>query len=273
MQKTDFPFIAIVHDDASTDNTAEIIQEYALKYPDIIKPILETENQYSKKDGSLGRIIKKAIPEQVRYIALCEGDDYWTDPYKLQKQVDYMENHPEYAMCFTGAKVLAEIDNGHADLFRDLETREYSGDEIISSWIVPTCTVLYKKGVTIPIDKRFIVGDNVTFLSCAKFGKIHCISEQTGVYRQNAGGWTATHTGYQVLYKWLNHYMALFEYFPEFKKPIKDQIMKTYARLFFNRILHHDIIGIKFLIQGFDFGQLEFIPILVNLYKERKSKG
>lgn len=273
MQKTDFPFIAIVHDDASADDTAKIILEYAQNYPDIIKPILETENQYSKKDGSLGRIIKKAIPEQVRYIALCEGDDYWTDPYKLQKQVVYMENHPEYAMCFTGAKVLAEIDNGHADLFRDLETREYSGDEIISSWIVPTCTVLYKIGVTIPIDKRFIVGDNVTFLSCAKFGKIHCISEQTAVYRQNAGGWTATHTGYQVLYKWLNHYMALFEYFPEFKKPIKDQIMKTYARLFFNRILHHDIIGIKFLIQGFNFGQLEFIPILVNLYKERKSKG
>lgn len=271
MQKTNFRFEAIVHDDASTDGTANIVREYADKYPDIIKPIFETENQYSKSDGSLNRIMYEHTLG--KYVALCEGDDYWTDPYKLQKQVDYMENHPEYAMCFTGAKVLAEIDNGHADLFRDLETREYSGDEIISSWIVPTCTVLYKIGVTIPIDKRFIVGDNVTFLSCAKFGKIHCISEQTAVYRQNAGGWTATHTGYQVLYKWLNHYMALFEYFPEFKKPIKDQIMKTYARLFFNRILHHDIIGIKFLIQGFNFGQLEFIPILVNLYKERKSKG
>lgn len=270
-QKTDFRFEAIVHDDASTDGTARIIKEYADKYPDIIKPIFETENQYSKRDGGLQRIMDHAT--RGKYVAICEGDDYWTDPYKLQKQVDYMEMNTEYAMCFTGAKVIAEIDNGHADLFRDLETREYSGDEIISGWIVPTCTVLYKKDVMIPIDKRFIVGDNVIFLSCAKFGKIHCISEQTAVYRQNAGGWTATHTGCQVLYKWLNHYMALFEYFPEFKKPIKDQIMKTYARLFFNRILHHDIIGIKFLIQGFDFGRLKFIPILVSLYKERKSKG
>ena len=80
MQKTDFSFIAIVHDDASTDNTADIIREYAEKYPDIIKPIYETENQYSKHDGSLGRIMNAAIPENVKYVAMCEGDDYWIDP-------------------------------------------------------------------------------------------------------------------------------------------------------------------------------------------------
>lgn len=97
IQKTTFPFIAIVHDDASTDKTAEIIEEYALKYPDIIKPILEKENQYSKHDGSLGRILNNAIPESVKYIAMCEGDDYWTDPLKLQIQVDFLEQHPDYA--------------------------------------------------------------------------------------------------------------------------------------------------------------------------------
>jgi len=99
MQKTDFRFEAIVHDDASTDDSASIIEEYAEKYPEIIKPILETENQYSKHDGSLRRIVDSAC--KGKYIALCEGDDYWTDPLKLQKQIDFMESHPEYGMCCT----------------------------------------------------------------------------------------------------------------------------------------------------------------------------
>lgn len=89
MQKTNFRFEAIVHDDASTDGTANIIREYAEKYPDIIKPIFETENQYSKLDGSIQRIMSEHI--HGKYVAMCEGDDYWIDPLKLQKQVDFLE--------------------------------------------------------------------------------------------------------------------------------------------------------------------------------------
>lgn len=98
MQQTTFPFEAIVHDDASTDGSAAIIREYAEKYPDIIKPIYETENQHSKHDGSIGRIMDAAIHPSAKYIALCEGDDYWTDPHKLQIQVDFLESHPDYFM-------------------------------------------------------------------------------------------------------------------------------------------------------------------------------
>ena len=102
MQQTNFPFVAIVHDDASTDGSAAIIREYEEKYPDIIKPIYETENQYSKRNGSLGRIMNAAIDATgAKYIAFCEGDDYWTDPLKLQKQVDFMEVNPEYGLCYT----------------------------------------------------------------------------------------------------------------------------------------------------------------------------
>ena len=96
MQKTNFRFEAIVHDDASTDGTADIIRAYAEKYPDIIKPILETENQYSKHDGSLRRIMDAHT--HGKYIAYCEGDDYWIDPLKLQKQVDWLEEHDDYVM-------------------------------------------------------------------------------------------------------------------------------------------------------------------------------
>ena len=99
MQKTNFRFEAIVHDDCSTDNSAKIIQEYAAKYPEIIKPIFETENQYSKHDGSLRRKMEDAC--KGKYIALCEGDDYWTDPLKLQKQVDILENDDTVGMVRT----------------------------------------------------------------------------------------------------------------------------------------------------------------------------
>lgn len=98
MQKTTFPFEAIVHDDASTDGSAAIIREYAEKYPDIIKPIYETENQYSKHDGSIRRIMNAAMHPNSKYIATCEGDDYWIDPNKLQLQVDFLETHPDFSL-------------------------------------------------------------------------------------------------------------------------------------------------------------------------------
>lgn len=94
LQKTTFPFEVIVHDDASTDRTADIIREYEKKYPDIIKPIYEKENQYSKHDGSLSKIVQNA--SKGKYIAFCEGDDYWIDENKLQMQVDFLEKNPEY---------------------------------------------------------------------------------------------------------------------------------------------------------------------------------
>ena len=104
MQKTDFKFEAIVHDDASTDGTSDIIREYAEKYPEIIKPIFETENQYSKHDGSISKIMNAEM--RGKYIAKCEGDDYWTDPYKLQKQVDFLEMHPNVVGCVTNCSVV-----------------------------------------------------------------------------------------------------------------------------------------------------------------------
>ena len=97
MQKTDFPFEVIVHDDASTDGTAQIIREYADRYPKLFHPILQKENQYSGQ----GHIFRRFIHPLIRgkYIAACEGDDYWTDPYKLQKQYDILETHPECVLC------------------------------------------------------------------------------------------------------------------------------------------------------------------------------
>lgn len=104
-QKTTFPVEILIHDDASTDNTASIIREFCTRYPGKLTPIYEAENQYSKGICSMQLLIDQA---QGKYLALCEGDDYWTDPHKLEMQISILEQHPEYAASVHNEVVVME---------------------------------------------------------------------------------------------------------------------------------------------------------------------
>lgn len=195
MQKTDFAFEAIVHDDASTDKSADIIREYAAKYPDIIKPIYETENLYSKHDGSIKRIMNANT--HGKYIALCEGDDYWTDPLKLQKQFDFMEANPEYTLCFHNAMIHFQNGKNKDRIFAELENRDYHPVELYENWLVPTASIFTRKDTYLQQQPRlnnpdFLYGDNPLIVSLAYAGKVHCINEIMSVYRINDGSVTLT---------------------------------------------------------------------------------
>lgn len=201
MQKTSFAFEAIVHDDASTDGSAAIIREYAEKYPDIIKPIYEKENQYSKYDGSLRRILNAAIHPAAKYIAMCEGDDYWIDPLKLQKQVDFLEGNPEYSLCFHNA--MEHYENGIKEdkCFSNIEDRDYSGVEIYEKWIVPTASVVFRKSIMlydryeeVMSNKNFINKDIILFLLCVESGKVRGMKDIMSVYRRHDKSMTADHS-------------------------------------------------------------------------------
>lgn len=110
MQKTNFSFEIVIHDDASTDKTQEIIKEYCLKHPNLFNPLLQKENQRSKVGGGMNPRFNYPRAKG-KYIALCEGDDYWTDPYKLQKQVDLIEKYPQTSMCVALMKAHYESKN------------------------------------------------------------------------------------------------------------------------------------------------------------------
>lgn len=128
IQKTTFPFEIVVHDDASNDGTAEIVRSYQFRYPKLIRVISQSENQYSQGK----RILVLIYPELYgRYVAVCEGDDYWVDQYKLQKQVDFLEANPEYVITGHDASIVDE--NGaliQASKLPDKHKRDYSAKEL-----------------------------------------------------------------------------------------------------------------------------------------------
>lgn len=198
MQQTNFPFVAIVHDDASKDNSAAIIREYEEKYPDIIKPIYEAENQYSKRDGSVGRIMDEAIDATgAKYVAMCEGDDYWTDPLKLQKQVDFLEANPEYSMCFHKVNTLiqetGEIKNEF--VVRDMPGKSTILDLAEGNYI-HTPSVLFRRSFLDP--ERYykmmpcLPGDYVMWMLLADKGVIYKFDDSMAVYRYGGGSWESS---------------------------------------------------------------------------------
>ena len=183
MQKTNFPFEAIVHDDASTDGTDKIILEYAEKYPNIIIPVLEEENQYSKGNGSVTRIVESYM--RGKYIAFCEGDDYWTDPYKLQKQVNFLETHPDYGLCHTdfyttGRRRITPVKEEKDD--------NYWPSILIKGLRIGTVTVMVRSDIymnrpRLNVGKGWPIGDLPIWYEIARVSKIKYLPEITATYR------------------------------------------------------------------------------------------
>ena len=245
MQQTNFSFVVIVHDDASTDNSAAIIREYEVRYPHIFKPIYEIENQYSKKDGTLDRIMNIAIEAtRVKYVAMCEGDDYWTDPLKLQKQVDFMEMNLDYSLCFTNS--IVKSSNHEAEAINHIWDT-YSIEEVIGTNSLNmvkrgdnvvscghTSTILYRRPQErIPkwVSQCFI-GDEPLFIYLSQFGKAKFLNEPMSVYRAGVGvsscnfdqkkDWLNRIEMYRIINKGLNY---------KYKKIIRSIIAQYYFNL------------------------------------------
>lgn len=244
MQKTNFPFKAVVHDDASTDSSAAIIREYAEKYPHIIEPIYETENQYSKRDGSLRKIMDAHSLGRSPYIAYCEGDDYWIDPYKLQKQVDFLDANPDYAMCFSACKIQNDYGLHTGTKGEEVTDRDYESTELLKTWCVPTASILIRAAIAkderiTKYDKRKTCGDIFVVLTAADYGKVRGMQDKMTVYRLNPGSiMNRKHSNAQQkgnMLRYLGHYTFIKEKYPKVsRKLIRDLRFNTQSAILFS---------------------------------------
>lgn len=184
MQETTFDFEIVIGEDCSTDRTREICLEYKAKYPDKINLLLPEKNQ-----GLMGNFIATLEACKGKYIAVCGGDDYWTDPLKLQKQVDFLEANPDYSMCFHNTLVVYE-NNSKESLLKNHEKydRDYSAKELFqvqlpfqASSVVFRMTMLH-----FPKNYReYAVEDIGLFLSLSESGKVRGLSDMMSVYRRH----------------------------------------------------------------------------------------
>ena len=188
MQETTFPVELLIHDDASTDNTANIIREYEARHPHIIRAMYQTENQYARVKHP--DVVFNFPRARGRYIALCEGDDYWTAPDKLQMQVDFMEAHPAYSGCFHNVKVVYEDGRErpqYAMPLKDtLTLRDLAEINYIST---PSALFRARLFPQFPDWYRHVpVGDWPLHVLNAEYGDVGYLNRICAVYRVHAKG-------------------------------------------------------------------------------------
>ena len=192
-QKTNFRFEAIIHDDCSTDKSKQIIEEYAEKYPNIIIPIYENENQYSKGIKIITEILMPNM--RGKYFALCEGDDYWIDEYKLQKQFDFMEEHKQYSLCTHNALLVDVNSNTVGKVEPTLNNRDIPCEEFIinGGGFIATNSIFAPSYLTKQLPEYFKIrsADYTWQIYLSSQGKTYCFSEYMSAYRINVpGSWT-----------------------------------------------------------------------------------
>ena len=189
MQKTDFDIEIVIGEDCSTDNTREIIESYWEKHPKLFRVITSDTNV-----GMMPNFIRTLEACKGKYIALCEGDDYWTDPYKLQKQVDFLEGNEEFVICFHQVKVLR-----NNFIIEDFITKDVPEvtvfDDLIDGNYIHTPSVVFRNILTdVTLPKNFVntpLGDFYLYLIISQHGKIKKIREEMAVYRFGVGLWSS----------------------------------------------------------------------------------
>ena len=211
MQQTNFPFVCLVMDDASTDGEQKVIKDWMERECDMSKSetidiptssvfivphktnasctfafYLLKQNLYGTGDKKMNHVYPWR--EKTKYEAICEGDDYWTDPLKLQKQIDFLENNPEYGMCYTKARHFFQNEMRFRSKDRGGPNETFT--EFLGKNTVPTLTVVYKNELhrnyikeIQPDSQGWAMGDYPAWLWFAQNSKIKFLPEVTGVYR------------------------------------------------------------------------------------------
>ncbi len=230
MQKVNFTWEFIIADDFSTDGTREIVLEYKEKYPDFIKLILQEKNV-----GASQNFIDLITAPKSKYIAYFEGDDYWTDPLKLQKQIDFLEANPEYAICFHPVNIIY-VNTKKANHFRpnNQQTTTTIKDLLKKNFIHTSSAMLRNRIFDNFPDwfNKVKIGDWPLFLLVSKYGNIGFIPDVMSVYRKHSGGVWSNQKNIEKkkaiieVYNYIENDLS-----PEYKKNIKDFKESIYYHL------------------------------------------
>jgi len=186
-QKVNFPIELVIGEDNSSDNTRKICILYYEKYPDIIKLRLSDKNL-----GMMPNFIENLKACKGNYIALLEGDDYWTDPLKLQKQVDFLELNPDYVMCCHNVKI--EKNNGEIEYISDklkVKKETYTMEDLCSDMSIHTSSLLYRNNLLKEFPDmlyKCTIGDFALRILIAEHGKTKYMDEVMSAYRIHSGG-------------------------------------------------------------------------------------
>jgi glycosyltransferase involved in cell wall biosynthesis len=216
-QNTDFDFEIIIGDDASTDDNANIIKQLADNYPDKIKAFLHPHNlgpAFPKELGGKNNVGFLFSQCKSEYIALCEGDDYWTDSSKIQKQIDFLDKNPEYALCHHQLEVVYE-DKSPIHCFNPDNQRDTSSLEDLlkdESWFLGTASTVFRNVFINGMPEwwwKTASGDLGIFIEVASFGKIKYLPDSMAGYRKHSGGMTNIHTPQNQFF--LRNRMEMFE--------------------------------------------------------------
>lgn len=245
MQRTTFPFVAVVHDDASTDGTADIVRQYAERYPDIIHPILQTENQYSKGNSPAKIVAEKINALNPKYKCIVDGDDYWTDADFLQVCYDWLEEHPACAVAYTKTQVMEmpsglirEKDAGHRWETPTLET-------MLIRNMIPIHTALFRLDAyrdyyqeVKPFEKPWQVNDWSIWLYMIAKHEVKFIDRTTAILRMTTVSMTRKKSLWARV-RYLNNLKQIPLYFCQYSKEpgIKKRIERHYNKLIRNLII------------------------------------
>lgn len=269
-QKTNFPFEVIIGDDCSTDGTTEVIRAYAQKYPEIIKPIFHNNNV-----GSYQNVIDVANKCSGEYVAVCDGDDYWIDENKLQKQVDFMDTHTELAMCFHPVIIKYEDSSQKDTIFPKPRHRFYKNtldiNDLLKYNFIQTNSVVYRwvfnnNSLENVLPKSILPVDYYLHLSHASKGKIGFLPDVMAVYRRHSNGiWHGVNSSD----KWFLHYgMEHLRFYDAIEKDFGAKKIKEKTEMVRNIALASLRNGNKIVLNEL---QDAYQPILQLAFTEKKS--
>ena len=259
MQKCDFEVELIIADDCSPDKTEEKVFQIIKNHPK------NSWIKYTKHKTNKGMIsnFNWALNQcKGKYIALCEGDDYWTDPLKLQKQVDFLEANEEYSACGHTAKVLYE-NTGREELYPDItENKTCTYQHTIEKWIMTTASIVFRNNIEV-FDKmekiysyrNIISGDQILLATLGHIGDILIMHEAMSVYRKHDGGISNWGDPKEI---WKDH-IYMFKIFKKifnskFNYVLNYRILIKYCNISINELKHKRYFSyLKYTIKGFTF--------------------